>query len=197
VAYRANLPSDESLPSPPEAPRVEWIHRALLVAEGCRDLRVEPEWPWTLVDRFGTAILTGRMPGPRCGGVLQRAAFIAAGPQARLPRRMATEMWISRYFTEGQLAVWFAEHEYFGRGAFGLEVASRVYFHARPEQLMVSKAALLLGLPVAPTRVDPVQHPDAARRRRSAVLRAWIEARLVTPEEASEAAAAPLIDRAP
>ena len=46
---------------------------------------------------------------------------------------------------------------YFGRGAYGLEAASRAYFNKPAKFLTVSEAALLAGIPKSPTKYAPSQ----------------------------------------
>ena len=59
---------------------------------------------------------------------------------------------------------------YFGNGAYGVEQASRVYFHHRASLLTPAEAALLAGIPQDPSLWDPVAHPQAAKDRRDVVL---------------------------
>jgi penicillin-binding protein 1A len=60
---------------------------------------------------------------------------------------------------------------YFGNGAYGVEQASRIYFHHPAAQMRPSEAALLAGIPEDPSLWDPVAHPKAAKARRNLVLR--------------------------
>jgi penicillin-binding protein 1A len=60
---------------------------------------------------------------------------------------------------------------YFGNGAYGVEQASRIYFHHSARVMKPAEAALLAGIPEDPSLWDPVAHPKAARSRRNLVLR--------------------------
>ena len=60
---------------------------------------------------------------------------------------------------------------YFGNGAYGVEQASRIYFHHRAWQMKPAEAALLAGIPEDPSLWDPVAHPQAAKARRNLVLK--------------------------
>ena len=53
---------------------------------------------------------------------------------------------------------------YFGNGAYGVEQASRIYFHHPAAVMRPSEAALLAGIPEDPSLWDPVSHPKTARR---------------------------------
>jgi membrane peptidoglycan carboxypeptidase len=54
---------------------------------------------------------------------------------------------------------------YFGRGAYGIEAASRAYFGRRVQNLTVAQGALLAGLIDAPSAYDPAIDAQAARAR--------------------------------
>ena len=59
---------------------------------------------------------------------------------------------------------------YYGNGAYGVEQASRVYFHHSAKLMKPAEAALLAGIPQDPSAWDPVAHPKAAKSRRDVVL---------------------------
>ena len=62
----------------------------------------------------------------------------------------------------------------FNHGAYGIQVASEVYFSKNASQLTLPEAALLAGMVQSPTYYDPTQYPSHALARRSEVLtRMW------------------------
>lgn len=63
----------------------------------------------------------------------------------------------------------------YGFGAIGVEAASLRYFDKRSSLLSLAEAALIAGLPKAPTALNPRQAPDAARARRDVVLRRMLQ----------------------
>ena len=62
-----------------------------------------------------------------------------------------------------------------GRTAVGVEAASQVFFNKDVSDLNLSEAALLAGLPQAPTDYNPFLNPDGAKDRRATVLKAMDE----------------------
>jgi penicillin-binding protein 1A len=76
---------------------------------------------------------------------------------------------------------------YFGNGAYGIEQASRVYFKHNANQLTLSEAALLAGIPADPTRYDPAGNPRQAQARRHTVLRSMLDQGDITPWEFGQA----------
>jgi penicillin-binding protein 1A len=79
-----------------------------------------------------------------------------------------------------------------GQTLIGLQAAARVFFSKRAEDLRLGEAALLAGLPQAPSQYNPVIDPDAALARRNEVLRRMAEQRYISQADASREMAAPL-----
>jgi penicillin-binding protein 1A len=65
---------------------------------------------------------------------------------------------------------------YFGSHAYGAEAAAQTYFSKRAKELSLVQAALIAGLPQAPSVYDPFRRPDEALRRRNEVLLAMRDA---------------------
>ena len=61
---------------------------------------------------------------------------------------------------------------YFGSNAYGVEAAARTYFDKEPSELTLPEAALLAGLPQAPTDYSPRVNMAKAKTRRQEVLKA-------------------------
>jgi penicillin-binding protein 1A len=62
-----------------------------------------------------------------------------------------------------------------GRDAVGIGAAASQYFSKRPGELEVKEAALLAGLPQAPSLHNPLLNPKAAKKRRNDVLAAMAD----------------------
>jgi penicillin-binding protein 1A len=63
---------------------------------------------------------------------------------------------------------------YYGNHAFGIEAAAQTYFSRHASRLTLPQAALLAGLPQAPSVYDPLRDPQAALERRNDVLAAML-----------------------
>ncbi|HEU5151227.1 MAG TPA: PBP1A family penicillin-binding protein [Iamia sp.] len=81
---------------------------------------------------------------------------------------------------------------YFGRGAYGVQAASRVYFQKDVGELALADAALLAGLIRSPQRAEPYEHPEEAKRRRRTVLDAMLQEEMITEEERDAADEVPM-----
>lgn len=81
---------------------------------------------------------------------------------------------------------------YYGHGAYGIQAASKTYFSKNASDLTLAEAALLVGLPNAPSVYDPTVNPDYALSRRNLVLDRMLSAGNITQEERDAAAAEPI-----
>jgi penicillin-binding protein 1A len=82
---------------------------------------------------------------------------------------------LERRYTKDRILEMYLNQVYFGHGAYGVEAAARTYFGKSVSELSVREAALIAGLPRAPTTYSPFEHGDAAKRRREVVLRRMVE----------------------
>ena len=79
-----------------------------------------------------------------------------------------------------------------GRTAIGVEAAAVTFFDKHAKDLTLDEAALLAGLPQAPSQYNPFRNPEAALGRRNEVLRQMAANRYITQAEAAEAMEAPM-----
>ena len=71
---------------------------------------------------------------------------------------------------------------YLGHGAYGVEMASRTYFRKSTKDLTLAEAALLAGLPKAPSRFSPIFNPERAKARQVYVLNRMLKEEYITEE---------------
>lgn len=78
---------------------------------------------------------------------------------------------------------------FFGANAYGVEAAARTYFGKHAADLNLAEAAVLAGLPKAPSRYNPYNYPKAAKARQQYVLGRMLELQWITQQEHDEALA--------
>ena len=92
----------------------------------------------------------------------------------RTLRRKLREMLLARRieqrFSKQEILHLYLNQIYFGSGAYGIAEAARTYFGKEIAAVDVGEAALLAGLPKAPTRFSPYRNPQRAEERRRYVL---------------------------
>src|SRR3954454_11075215 len=76
-----------------------------------------------------------------------------------------------------------------GRTAVGTEAASQIFFSKSAKNLRLHEAALLAGLPQAPSEYNPFRNPGAAIQRRNEVLRGMVKNHFITRAQTKEAMA--------
>lgn len=96
---------------------------------------------------------------------------------------------IERRYTKDKILEMYLNQVYYGSGAFGVQAASKVYFGEDVDQLDLSQAAMLAGLPQKPSSYSPHEDEEAALNRRDVVLNRMAELGMITPQERDEAKA--------
>jgi len=81
---------------------------------------------------------------------------------------LATEL--ERRYSKQQIMSMYLNGIYYGGNAYGIDQASKQYFGKPATDLTIGEAALLAGLPLGPTRFDPITHYRASIERRNYVL---------------------------
>jgi penicillin-binding protein 1A len=90
---------------------------------------------------------------------------------------------LSRRWSKDRILGEYMNQVYYGNHAYGVEAAAQTYFSEHAHQLGLPQAALLAGLPQAPSDYDPLHRPAAALARRDQVLRAMLQYGYITPAE--------------
>lgn len=78
---------------------------------------------------------------------------------------------------------------YFGKGVYGIKNAAEYYFGVELEDLELWQAATLAGIPKAPSRYNPVSHPEDSMNRRAVVLKLMYDQGKITQQEMEQAKA--------
>ncbi len=99
-------------------------------------------------------------------------------------KEMFLALQLERALTKDEILYLYLNQIYLGSGAYGVQAAARNYFDKDVSELTLAEAALLAGLPQAPSRYSPRHHMDRARARQRYVLRQMRKAGFVTREEA-------------
>src|SRR6202165_5692280 len=77
---------------------------------------------------------------------------------------------IERYYTKNQIMELYANHIFLGANAYGIEAGAETYFGKQAKDLTIGEAALLAGVPKAPSEYSPLGNPVKAKERRDLVL---------------------------
>ncbi|WP_374449361.1 transglycosylase domain-containing protein [Stella sp.] len=109
----------------------------------------------------------------------------------RTTRRKVQEallaLWLERRFTKDEILAIYLNRVYFGAGTYGIDAAARRYFGKPATRVGLYEAAVLAGLPKAPSRLNPLRDPDLAADRAGEVLDNMVEAGFLSRNEAEAA----------
>ncbi|WP_374660778.1 penicillin-binding protein 1A [Inhella sp.] len=101
--------------------------------------------------------------------------LLALKIEAALPKRKILEVYLN--------------HIFLGHRAHGFAAAAEVYFGKSLEQLSVAEAAMLAGLPKAPSAYNPIANPRRAHIRQQYILDRMLENGYISVEQHREAKA--------
>lgn len=105
-------------------------------------------------------------------------ALLALAVTARYPKPEILDLYVNQV--------------YLGNGYWGVGRAAHGYFGTSARQLSLAQAAVLAGLPQAPSALDPLVHLQAARRREWAVLSNLVAVHALTWRRAHQVYRMPL-----
>nr|WP_233151635.1 penicillin-binding protein 1A [Pelomonas sp. KK5] len=78
---------------------------------------------------------------------------------------------------------------FLGHRAYGFAAASEVYFGKPLKDVTVAEAAMLAGLPKAPSAYNPINNPRRAKVRQQYIIERMLDNGYITPEQRDEAKA--------
>ena len=97
--------------------------------------------------------------------------------------------------TKDEILELYINQIFLGQRAYGFAAASQIYFAKKLPEITLAEAAMLAGLPKAPSTFNPVTNPKRAKARQHYVLRRMHELRYISDGELAEAQNAPLAVR--
>ena len=137
------------------------------------------------------------------GGIAQGASTIEQqlvrnlylSPQQTLGRKLTEAclaVQLDKQWSKNRILAAYLNDIYFGQESYGIEAAANAYFGVHAKDLSLDQAALLAGLPQAPSAYDPLSRPDAAKARRAEVLQAMLQAGDISAARYRQAVRSPL-----
>ncbi|WP_080416418.1 penicillin-binding protein 1A [Burkholderia ubonensis] len=100
---------------------------------------------------------------------------------------------IERALTKDQILEVYMNQIYLGQRAYGFASAARVYFGKDLKDISLAEAAMLAGLPKAPSAYNPVVNPKRAKVRQEYILQRMLELNFISRGQYDEAIAQPLV----
>jgi len=94
-------------------------------------------------------------------------------------REIIIALWAERIYTKDQILEMYLNQVPYGGSAYGVEEAAKIYFDKQASELNLNEAALLAGLPQAPSTYSPYSNPALTLKRRNEVLEKMYEQRYI------------------
>ena len=92
-------------------------------------------------------------------------------------------LWTEQMYTKDQILQMYINQVPYGGAAYGIQEAAKTYFGKDAKDLTIAEAALLAGLPQAPSDYSPFVNPQLAVTRRNEVLKNMLEQKYITKSE--------------
>ena len=168
----------------------EILRNAVIAAE---DKRFYQHWG---VDVWGVArAVVGNIVA---GGVQSGASTITQ--QVAKNFYLSSEKTFTRKFNEALLAYkieqslskdkileLYFNQIYLGQRAYGFASAAQIYFNKDVKELTLAEAAMLAGLPKAPSAYNPIVNPERAKLRQKYILNNMLEEKMITLQQRDQA----------
>ncbi|PMS34960.1 penicillin-binding protein 1A [Trinickia symbiotica] len=94
---------------------------------------------------------------------------------------------IERALTKDQILELYMNQIYLGERAYGFAAAARVYFGKDLKDITLAQAAMLAGLPKAPSAYNPIVNPKRAKIRQEYILKRMLDLRYITQDQYDQA----------
>ena len=99
---------------------------------------------------------------------------------------------MEKYLSKEEILFLYLNQIYLGHGAYGVGMASEIYFRKKVQDLNLAEGSLLAGLPQAPSRFSPIYNSKKAKDRQIYVLQRMVEENYIDKEQADQIKQKPL-----
>jgi penicillin-binding protein 1A len=99
---------------------------------------------------------------------------------------------LEHLLTKDQILEIYMNQIFLGNRAYGFASAAETYFGKPLKDISIAEAAMLAGLPKAPSAYNPISNPKRARSRQLYIIERMEENGFITAKQAQEAKAEPL-----
>lgn len=104
-------------------------------------------------------------------------------------REIILALWAEKVFTKDQIIELYLNQVPYGGASYGIEEAAQTFYGKSAHELTLSQAALLAGLPQAPSLYSPFANPQLAIARRNEVLTKMAEQKYISEDQKLKAQA--------
>ncbi len=141
--------------------------------------------------RAAVAQLTGGWGSQGASTITQQLVKNSFLTPEKTVKRKVQEIYLAlqleQKYTKDEILQMYLNRIFFGHNAYGIQAAAQTYFGKDVKDLDLAEAAMLAGLPQAPSRYSPIKNPVIAKQRRAHVLDNMARYGFITQEQAGQA----------
>ena len=167
-----------------QAPGV--LVNAILAAEDERFFEHVGIDPWCILRSATTNLLTASKAQGASTITMQVARNFYLSTEKTFTRKLFEVLLaieIERKLSKNQILELYLNQIFLGRRAYGFAAASQIYFNKPVQRVSLAEAAMLAGLPKAPSAFNPVVNPRRAKVRQEYVLGRMLKLGMITEAE--------------
>ncbi len=167
-----------------QAPAV--LVNAVLAAEDDRFFEHVGIDPWGILRSATTNLLTASKAQGASTITMQVARNFYLSAEKTFTRKLFEVLLaieIERKLSKNQILELYLNQIFLGRRAYGFAAASQIYFNKPVQRVSLAEAAMLAGLPKAPSAFNPVVNPRRAKVRQEYVLGRMLKLGMITEAE--------------
>lgn len=167
-----------------------YLPAAFIATEDRRFYQHGPVDPIGLVRAFWVNFRAGRtvQGGSTITQQLAKNLFLSSDrTYTRKIKELFLAIWLERHLSKDDILTLYINRIYMGASTWGLDAAAQFYFGHSAREVSVAEAAMLAGLPKAPSRYAPTNNLLSAQGRASVVLGNLVRVGILTAEQAKEA----------
>lgn len=112
--------------------------------------------------------------------------------RGQLRRHLSAALFVFKIefnFSKNQILESYINTIFLGNGAYGFEAAAQTYFGKSLTDITLAEAAMLAGLPKAPSLSNPIINPPSAKARQEVILNRMLKAGVITDAQCQQALA--------
>jgi penicillin-binding protein 1A len=94
---------------------------------------------------------------------------------------------LERRFSKDEIFEIYLNQIFFGNSAYGIKAAAKLYFHKELADVTLAEAAILAGLPKAPSKYSPLKDLELSKQRQRHVLSRMVDAGFITQTQREQA----------
>lgn len=152
------------------------------------------------IKRIGAAVLANFQSGGKSQGAStltqQYARNLYLTHEKTWTRKINEALYAYRievFYSKDEILEGYLNTVYYGHGMYGIEAASRFYYGKSANELTLSEASMLAGVPKGPTYYSPVANLEKATNRQHIILSLMTQEGFISAEEQQAALANPVV----